>query len=405
MFLSCSKIVQCNSILSSLALQNLDIYPSSYSISCSFSGILQWGNVNFQSFGQKGERIWNFKGSGTIDSSSSSVLLPLSLTYRIVSEKDIGFTGPVTGLLESNISQESLNATSYVKYKHSYNPTTQEVEIIFFIELNKETKKWSYDLWVKDSNASSPSIYTSLDYGTSSQNSYYTYSSKNNTLNFFPPQTDSSANFYFSISDILVNNIFSVSIVYYQNFSQLIIQDNSGHSLLIYDNTSSSDPDPYNLLYHNTNQFIYEGEYWVGPKYLPGDMSEINNIDFSISYDNSNNKYYYNVYGYYNPVDGSSSLFTIWTPPPGISFSTNVWNYQIIDFFQYPETPLTIINVGNIKYLQISCFNDSSLNTISLELPSGYSLDGSGLVLDSSNNTYKYNCGNGITLATISSQQ
>ena len=49
--------------LSHLKLDNLAIYPSEYTIMTSNDVVIDWANIDFQTIGQPGRRVWQMKGS------------------------------------------------------------------------------------------------------------------------------------------------------------------------------------------------------------------------------------------------------------------------------------------------------------------------------------------------------
>lgn len=71
-----------------LTLKNLAIFPSYFSTTTSLDTTIQWANVNFQEFGIKNERVWQFNGSGFKNSPFTTI------TYTIATPYDIGFEGP-----------------------------------------------------------------------------------------------------------------------------------------------------------------------------------------------------------------------------------------------------------------------------------------------------------------------
>jgi len=161
MTISCSKSISCNDIISSLQLQNLAIYPSSYTVDSSHT-MLHWANVNFQVIGVNRKRVWNFNGSGlTIDNSSSPII---TVTYSIPRNFDISFEGNVSGTVQMSIFETSLNAFLITKYESTLTKTDITIVLTFdFSKLKMEQgtsddirnkKEWSYDIFIKDSGFS-----------------------------------------------------------------------------------------------------------------------------------------------------------------------------------------------------------------------------------------------------------
>jgi len=160
MTISCSKKVPCDSVLSSLSLQNIAIFPSSYSTSISplvlkttdSSAItttsLSWANVNFQVIGQTGKRVWQFQGSGVSNAQS------LLITYTTDTPYNIGFEGVVSGTVTTSNHTFAINAYPFVTMRS----TTGSGKTIVTIEMKAPHGEWgtfSYNIFKNDSNISS----------------------------------------------------------------------------------------------------------------------------------------------------------------------------------------------------------------------------------------------------------
>jgi len=158
MTISCSKTVSCDSILSSLSLQNIAIFPSSYStfISASISPLvlttdssattttsLSWANVNFQVVGQTGKRVWQFQGSGVSNSQN------LSITYTTDTPYNIKFEGVVSGTVTTSNHTFAINAYPFV----TMTSTTGSGKTIVTIEMKAPHGEWgtfSYNIFQND---------------------------------------------------------------------------------------------------------------------------------------------------------------------------------------------------------------------------------------------------------------
>jgi len=155
MTISCSKTVPCDSILSSLSLQNIAIFPSSYSASISplvltktdsssvATTSLSWANVNFQVIGQTGKRVWQFQGSGV---SNAQTLL---ITYTTDTPYNIGFEGVVSGTVTTSNHTFAINAYPFVKV----NSRTGGGKTIVTIEMKASHGEWgtfSYNIFQND---------------------------------------------------------------------------------------------------------------------------------------------------------------------------------------------------------------------------------------------------------------
>jgi len=204
--ISCIKKISCDSILASLSLDNLAIFPSQYSTSISSSlpfpidsssSILFWANVDFQVIGQSQHRVWQFQGSGYSDSMHVTILYTVSDHYNIF------FEGRLTGTLTSSSQPETLNASSFITTTN----TTSKNETIFTIIIdttiiNKPLKEFSYNIFKNDSgnppssNCPSQAITTNITGETFNDCSgiIYIYS---------PTVSDCSFN---SCSNIQINN-------------------------------------------------------------------------------------------------------------------------------------------------------------------------------------------------------
>jgi len=153
MTISCSKQVHCDSIISSLILQNLAIYPSQYSTSIlstllDSSNILFWANVNFQVIGQINERVLQFQGSGY---SNSNVI---TIIYTTTTPYNIAFEGKVSGTITISTNQEALNAYPFT----TITSTTGKGVTIVTIQIKAPEKSilhnFSYTLFRKCNQAS-----------------------------------------------------------------------------------------------------------------------------------------------------------------------------------------------------------------------------------------------------------
>ncbi|NBP16347.1 hypothetical protein EBU95_18505, partial [bacterium] len=339
--------------------------------------------MNFQVIGQTGKRVWQFQGSGVSNAQG------LLITYTTDTPYNIGFEGVVSGTVTTTTSNHTfaINAYPFVKV----NSRTGGGKTIVTIEMKAPHGEWgtfSYNIFKNDTPSSTCSSLFLIDYSSSAQTSSYLYDNENNSLSI--SSCSSGCQYTFQVSNISTNNIFCINF-FQENLPScsLSIEDQFGNSLMVYDGPNNN---PFGLNSSNFVSFIYIQDPngssfgWAGPRYVTGDSHAASNIDFSISYDASNNNYYYNLY----QSDSVDAVFQTYSPEPSLRYETgNVWNYEIMTFFQ--SGTFSIVDVGYITTLNLNCSGDAS--NVLIQLPSGYSLDGSGITLyDSSSGTYQYNC-------------
>lgn len=157
MVISCFKLASCDSILSSINLQNLAIYPSSYltSITCSSSitldssCVLLWANVDFQIIGQSGKRVWQFQGSGYCSSKS------MTIKYTTTTPYDIGFEGALSGTVSTSSYPNPLNINPLVTIKSITGKQNTIVEIHFEAPFDS-WKSFYYNFFILDNRSNNP---------------------------------------------------------------------------------------------------------------------------------------------------------------------------------------------------------------------------------------------------------
>jgi len=155
--ITCSKQIKCDSILSSLILDNLAIYSSVYSTSIqsdSSSSILSWANLNSQAIQElEGtRRVWQFQGSGY---SNSKVV---TITYSFTSKYNLFFQGQVSGTLSSSSQSTTINASTSATIKGTTNRGTVFVTLTLKIANTAGWQYFSYNIYKLENEFSNPTI-------------------------------------------------------------------------------------------------------------------------------------------------------------------------------------------------------------------------------------------------------
>ena len=133
-----------HSPLEDLELKNLDLYPTNFSASIS-DGTLEWSNVNFQSEGPRGSRVWQFRGSGFSGNKS------VAITYSVETTEQFQFDANATlsGILTTSKTPYAITL-SESNTNFSYSRNNQLIIIIFKITVDSALEYFDYNLFKSD---------------------------------------------------------------------------------------------------------------------------------------------------------------------------------------------------------------------------------------------------------------
>jgi len=128
--------------LSRLKLDNLAIYPSDYTTTASNGVVIDWANIDFQTIGNPGRRVWQMQGSGYTSSAA------FSITYTVATPYTIGFEGPASGTISTE-SSGVLNANTTTRLQSGSGDNSTTITINF--RLKEGNQRFGYAVLKNDS--------------------------------------------------------------------------------------------------------------------------------------------------------------------------------------------------------------------------------------------------------------
>jgi len=133
-----------HSQINTLALKNVNIYPSNYTTLASRGTTLFWGNLNFQ-FIVDQKRVWQFQGSGFTDQNQVEIIYIINSPYHIKFEDTVSGTVSSSNDQKENIANDRATLISI---------TENDKEIVkISIQCDQPLYYFAYDINKKDGNS------------------------------------------------------------------------------------------------------------------------------------------------------------------------------------------------------------------------------------------------------------